>query len=141
MEKEGYKLKFFSTAKRRFEPAWVEQYNAIEIAEKGTQLYFVTVTPVGMEVEIENADRIKSPAESLSSLEKALNLSIAKEEQTDKEIDQLAVAQLNTLKEAKLSLTDNFEYSKVVLNTSDLADGALMLLEVCVPKSDTQNVH
>ena len=67
LEKAGYELRFFISPAKSFKQEWTEEYNAIVVAEHASRLYFVTVTPKDVTVDID-AETAKMPDASLASL-------------------------------------------------------------------------
>lgn len=133
LESAGYKLQFFIAPDKVFNNEWVETYNAIIVAKKSSRSYFVTVTPVGVEVEVD-VEQAKLPTASLSALneEKArVENQLATLEQEYKDI---AAANLNTLRVAYEALLHDVEFSKVSLGGEKVSGDKLLLLEGWVPE-------
>lgn len=137
LHEAGYIMRFFSCPQRNFMPGWIDDYNAILIHEEGSMVYFITITPTGEPVDIDSADRIKPGKQSLHTLEQQWKASLEKETAIEKEINNFALKNLNTLKRAALRLREEFEYANVKLNTEQHADNKLMLVEGWVPVTKT----
>lgn len=133
LERAGYRIRFFTVSERQFEKEWEDRYHAFRIAEVGHRIYFVTVTPNDQSVELENTEPVKLPDLSLTQLEQERMECSEAEKDTETEIDQFARRHLNDLRQAWVRIKENFEYSKVILDTEKQADDKLMLLQGWVP--------
>ena len=135
LEKEGYDINFFISPVKSFRQEWVEQYNAIVVAEQTSRYYFVTITPAGMQVDID-AESAKLPDASLSSLCKEKERVEQQIESLSKELEEIATAQLNTLRAAHEALMHELEFMKVALDGEKVSGEKLVLLEGWVPEEN-----
>ncbi len=130
LEKDGYKLKFFSCSKSAFEDDW-----GVIVAEQGGNIYFTQILH-NNEPAIDLGDKVK---------EITLSDKCASElEQDVKNLEGLLVAenarieawQLQELPKLKKELQEvrgQIDWKKVNLNTDTLAEGSLKLLEGFCP--------
>ncbi len=136
IEAAGYAIDFFVTGGKNFNEEWCGKYNAIKVAEKQARVYFVTVTPVGTELDVD-AEAARIPSTSLAALEKE-KLRIEKHaESLAKELDNHAKTSLNTLRAAYDALMHDIEFEKVALDGEKVSGDKLVLLEGWVPDENT----
>lgn len=133
----GFVLNFFATSVRKFDPEWEISYNAFEIDQVGSTIYFVTVTRPDETVEVD-ADRItlsyKTTPEldvEIANLYEKINALIA-------EIQHRAVSDYNTLKEAEVQTLTDVAFNKALLNTYSEADDKVKLLEGWCPEGSEE---
>ena len=136
LEKAGYRLQFFITAEKNFAPEWAEKYNAITVSSLSSRLHFVTVTPLGVEVDID-AEQAKLPTASLSSLKGEKERMQQHLDALENEYKELAASSLNTLRAAHTALQYEVEFSKVALGGEKVSGDKLLLLEGWVPEENT----
>ncbi len=63
----GFCVDFYSCPERNYDSAWEDLYHAVPINKLASKVYFVTVTKVGEEVDMD-AEQIKLPKLSLSEI-------------------------------------------------------------------------
>ncbi|MDR2083806.1 MAG: ATPase [Bacteroidales bacterium] len=132
LAENGYYINFFTCPERNFLKEWQDEYNALIISESSSQYYFITVTKE-KHVNIE-ADTVKLPNERLSDL-------YSEQEKLEKDLDKILITTdeyvkeylLTLEKEAKHNQTD-FDFSKVRLETEDIAGDKVKLIECWVPE-------
>lgn len=136
----GYQVGFYICSDRQFKEDWVEQYNAIIVNRMGAKVYFVTITPnsVFLELDVEAA---RLPEISLSALQERLDTIRREQEKIDIQLKQLADTAIPDLQVAQAELYSQIEFSKVVLSTDALADNKLMLLEGWAPTERVENIR
>ena len=133
---EGYVLNFFQTSVKSYDPEWNEKYNAVIIKQKGSRIYFVTVTD-GSVPEID-AELMRLPVNRLSEL-------LAEVDRLHVEI-KLATEQLTSLANNKLSvlrkkieeLKGCIDFSSVVYSGEKVTGDKLLLLQGWVPEEDAE---
>ncbi len=135
LERAGYEIRFFISPEKSFKQEWIDEYNAIVIAENASRIYFVTVTPKGADVDID-AETAKIPDASLASLNNELERVKSRMEAFAKEFDALAAAELNTLRAAHEALMHDVEFMKVALDGEKVSGDKLVLLEGWVPEDN-----
>lgn len=131
---EGYSLNFFQTSVKSFDPEWADKYNAVIVKQKGSRVYFVTVTD-GSVPEID-AELMRLPESRLSAL-------LAEAERLQVEIN-LATEQLTSLATNKLpvlkakveQLKSSIDFSSVVYSGEKVTGDKLLLLQGWVPEED-----
>lgn len=111
---------------------WVDLYNATIIGREGSKLYFVTVTPVGEEVELD-VEAVKLPGSSLSALKQRHQEMLKQQEDFQQQLKQLAATVLPDLQAAQHEVQTQIEFSKVILSSDAVAGNKLMLLEGWAP--------
>ena len=135
LESAGYDIRFFISPAKNFCQEWVDEYNAIVVAEQASRLYFVTVTPKHVVVDID-AEVAKLPDASLSALESEKERVEQQIETFSAELDKLAVAELNTLRAANDALMHDLEFMKVALDGEKVSGDKLVLLEGWAPEEN-----
>ena len=135
LESAGYDIRFFISPVKNFCHEWVDEYNAIIVAEQASRLYFVTVTPKHVVVDID-AEVAKLPDASLSALESEKERVEQQIETFSAELDKLAVAELNTLRAANDALMHDLEFMKVALDGEKVSGDKLVLLEGWAPEEN-----
>ena len=139
LEKAGYNVQFFMSSIKAFDNEWEKKYNAIKVAEKQSRIYFVTVTPNGVTVDID-AEPARLPSSSLSKLISEKDRVQKAIEAKTSELDNLAAEQLNTLREAHAQLLHNIEFAKVVLDGKKVSGDKLLLLEGWFPEENGEEL-
>lgn len=136
----GYQVGFYICSDRQFKEDWVEQYNATIINRIGAKVYFVTITPnsVLLDLDVEAA---RLPEISLSALKERLDTIRREQEEIDIQLKKLADTAIPDLQAAQAELYSQIEFSKVVLSTDTLADNKLMLLEGWAPTERVENIR
>ena len=131
----GYKVNFFITATKDFKEEWCEQYNAIVVSAQSTKLYFVTVTPSAVSLDID-AEVAKMPSASLSALEaeeRSISDEIAAKEL---KLQEFAAKNLATIVAGQALLNKKMEFSEVVFSGEKVSGDKLLLLQGWVPEAD-----
>ena len=138
-EKAGRQIKFYSCRDREFQADWSKKFDAVEVARRGSIVYFVTVTPMGYEEEPE-AEKMRLSDCSLGQLKTALRENENHAEDVQKRLDAMAIGHLNNLNEMQRQLHENIDLSKVHLQTEKKADEKLILLEGWAPEIKEQEL-
>lgn len=137
LREAGYELTFFTCPTSKFEPKWIDTYNATLVNNYQSVTYFVTVTKVGTPIDIE-ADRPKMPAMDLPQLRESLKAVEDEIKVVGDEIVRFANEKYGQLVAFDKWLTNEFNYNNVIAQTSHLADDKLMFLEGWVPTENAQ---
>jgi V/A-type H+-transporting ATPase subunit I len=128
LKQAGYDVSFYTCPSSRFDPKWVDEYNAIVINNVQSVTYFVTITKETTRVDID-AEYPKMPDRGLAQLKTRY----AKREEeirlADEEIKDFAASQYHTLMEFDKQLQDDFNLSNVIVQTDKQAGDKLMFLE------------
>ena len=138
-EKTGRQIKFYSCRDREFQADWQERFNAMEVARRGSTLYFITITPTKFEEEPE-AEMIRISVLSLGEWQKTLLKNENQTADVQKQLDAMAIGQLNNLKEMQRQLHENIDLGKVQLQGEKKADDKLILLEGWAPEIKEQEL-
>ncbi|MDR1402330.1 MAG: ATPase [Tannerellaceae bacterium] len=128
LKKAGYIVSFFTCPTSRFEPEWVDTYNAILINNFQSVTYFITITKEGTVLDID-AERPKMPDRGLTKLQARydqLNLDL---KQLDEQLTAMAVEEYHTLGELDKNLQDEFNLAHAIVQTDKQAGDKLMFLE------------
>lgn len=135
LSEAGYNVNFFITATKDFKEEWCEKYNAIVVSVQSTKLYFVTVTPSAVSLDID-AEVAKMPSASLSALEaeeRSISDEIAAKEL---KLQEFATKNLATIIAGQALLTKKMEFSDVVFSGEKVSGDKLLLLQGWVPEAD-----
>ena len=128
----GYEMNLYICPMKDFRAEWEEQYNAMPVNEAKGRLYFVTVTPVGAQPDVD-AELVRCPQTSLSGLEQQ----IQSEEQACRQIQDelLAMARLHLqdLRQLDNEWRSSLAFDQVVLGTTHAAGDKLMVLQGWIP--------
>lgn len=135
----GYQIGFYLCSDKQFSQEWIDKYNAVVINRVGAKVYFVTITPNHLMVELD-VEAARLPETSLSSLKERLEMIHKEQEQIDTRLKQLAETVIPDLQAAQVDLHAQIEFSKVVLSTDALADNKLMLLEGWAPSERVEEI-
>lgn len=135
----GYQIGFYLCSDKQFSQEWIDKYNAVVINRVGAKVYFVTITPNHLMVELD-VEAARLPETSLSSLKERLEMIHKEQEQIDTRLKQLAETVIPDLQAAQVDLHAQIEFSKVVLSTDSLADNKLMLLEGWAPSERVEEI-
>lgn len=128
LKKAGFDVTFFSCPTSKFEPKWVEEYNAILINNIQSVTYFVTITKEGTPIDID-AERPKMPDRGLSKLQKRYELLKLDIKALDDKIKEAAASEYNTLQEFDKNLENEFNLAHAIIQTDKHAGDKLMFLE------------
>ena len=139
LREAGYELNFFVTSSKSYQSEWESDYNAIIIAEKQSRVYFVTITPQGVAVDID-AEPAKLPTASLASLEDELATVTARIGELETELARIARDGLNTLKAAQELQRRDIEFTKVMLGGEKVSGDKLVMLEGWVPEESVASL-
>ena len=128
LKENGFDVTFFTCPTSKFEPKWVEEYNAILINNFQSVTYFVTITKEGTLIEID-AEKPKMPDRGLSKLLARRDKLREDIKQTDDKLAALAASDYQTLDLLNRQLLDDFNLAHAVVQTDRQADDKLMFLE------------
>lgn len=138
LESAGYRLNYFVCDRKLFSEQWIEQYNATIVSD-GKQVRFVTVTPVGEDVQVA-AEQQSLPQVSLSDLQKELAAAEQQLEQNAQSIRLFAADNVGTFISQRDHLVQSINLSKVRLNGEGMAEGKLILLQGWIPAKNVDEV-
>ena len=132
LREAGYQVDFYICSEKLFKQEWVDLYHATVINQVGSKMYFMTVTPITDQVELE-VEYAKLPDVSLTDLQRQQEELSKEYDSVQEGIKGLAATVLPDLEAAQRAVYSQIELSKVVLSTDALADNKLMLLEGWIP--------
>ena len=138
LQKNGWKVQFFSCPERNFDAAWLDDYNAIVISKRDGLCYFVIVNQQLVAID---AETVNLPHKNYSDL-------LAQKEEKEKQLgddrhslSEYCAAAISTVESAIVALQDEIDLMKVRLGGEQKADGSLVLLEGWVPLENSQAVQ
>lgn len=137
LEDAGWQLRFYSCQDKEFREEWITDYNAIPVNTVGKYVYFVTVTPGPVELEVEP---IRMPSLSLSELCAQRKDVKAMAAAVEEELKAFCRSHYRTLERGNLELQGEIDLLKVKLNSEQMAEGAVVLLEGWIPLDNEPEV-
>jgi V/A-type H+/Na+-transporting ATPase subunit I len=140
IEKQGYRVHFFTTSQKKFDPAWQSDYNLEIISQPEGQIYFVIIQPKDDIIEIE-AEEVKIPERSASSVLqeiKELKDSIAS---TEKYLQENAKAFLPKLIAARDETKGRVSFDQVIQNSLSEAEDHVKIVEGWAPVNKVADVN
>ena len=124
----GYLVSFFTCPSEKFNPAWIEDYNATLINDFQSISYFVTISKMGEELNIE-AEHAKMPEMGLRKLHARLE-EVEKELATlDNKLREKTLSTQNTLIEFDKDVENEYNFIKAHAQADAKAGDKVMLLE------------
>jgi len=132
LSENGWITSFYSTSARNWNSEWETKHNAFQIAQKGANVLFVTITKKGEDFEIE-ADKIRLPRKVLNDVFDEVKGFRQEKILIDSELRSFAASNLFSLILYKNQVQQEFDFDKVVLNTNKAAEGKISLLEGFLP--------
>lgn len=136
---KGYQLNFYTCAVREFQQEWEEKYNAITVLEDGTTKYFVTVTHVGEEVDI-NVEKAKMSSSTLAQLNKMLEEIYQEKQLTEDAVRKLANVEKESFDLYLKEVASEMEFSKVHLSGVSYAGDKLIMLVGWIPEDKKEDL-
>lgn len=128
----GYAIGFYICSEGNYKEEWATEYNAVVVNRVSSKVFFVTVTKVGQEVDLD-VEQAKLPPYSLAHIETLCSTTEQAVKENEERLVALSVTEQPSLKAALKELQSRIEFSKVVLSTEHVADDKLMLLEGWAP--------
>jgi V/A-type H+/Na+-transporting ATPase subunit I len=128
----GKHVHFFGVNRSKFDESWGEQYNAVEVSQNGSMLYFIVITDSAKAPDIA-ADLIRIPHKELKTLQAEKHELETAIQKAEHKLDQIAEAEIEILKDYLTEINNEFEFNKVAIQTERKADNRVMLLEGFVP--------
>lgn len=140
LNEAGYTVGFYTCPTAKFEPKWVDQYNAMLIDNFQSLTYFITFTPQGVEVDID-ADQAKLPEHSWKELQLKKETIEQSIQQVREEILQFALENLNTIEAFDNLIVNEFSWINIHHQTKKEAEERLMYLEGWVPEEKVETLE
>lgn len=138
LSKAGWYVQFYSCLEKEYDEQWGELYNAVRIQDKGGHVYFVTVTPERISLDIEP---VRLPSSSLSDLRGKKTDIEAQIEQATKDVKVFCKTYYRTMENCASNLQGDIDFLKVKLNGEKMAEGAVVLLEGWIPENNESEVR
>ncbi len=135
LKSAGYNVGFYLVSAKGFDPEWSNLYNAIVVNTIASKSYFVTVTPCGMDFEIE-AETARLAARPLAELKKAYSDVTVNIVAVNDQLKSCAEEYLPVMRAYCKDLQGRIEFSKVALDGEKVSGDKLVLLEGWVPEED-----
>lgn len=132
-------MNFFVCSESAFNSEWVDKFNATLINRQNSRLYFITITEAGSPLYLE-AESIKLPSESLSSLIAKHDEFLLKAQKAEEAISVLASTKLISLKEYLKEVEGAIEFDQVLLNTQSALEDKLMVLQGWIPAVEAEQI-
>lgn len=137
LKEAGYEITFFTCPTSRYEPVWGEQYNAFLVNSFQSVSYFLTVTHLGTQIDID-AERAKMPEFDKKGLTSMISQVKAEIEAVDDKLQNMAPESVAKLQAYDRLLQDKFNMKNAWVQTDKVADDKLMLLEGWVPAENAK---
>ncbi len=139
LEKAGYRLNFFIIAENKYNPAWETLYDVLIVKSSGSKIYFLTVTRNDQVADELNLEEVKMPGVSLESLNNLIR-SLQEKIQRQKEKLKSLSADLPSVRAAIRELEAEMVFTKVVQNTTPIAENRVMLLQGWAPVDNVPEI-
>lgn len=140
LREKGYQLYFYTCAAREFQQEWIDKYNAIKIHEDGTTIYFVTLTHVGEEVDI-NVEKAKLSNNTLDELNRMLEDCYKEKQETEELIRKIANVEKASFDLYYREVASEMEFSKVHLSGVSYAGDKLVMLVGWIPEDKKEELN
>lgn len=137
LESAGWQVRFYVCQDKEYDEAWADQYNAITVQKAGKYIYFVTVTPGPADIGIEP---LRMPSYSLSELKKQKKETEAAVVRANEELKAFCRANYRTMEHYNTLLQSDIDLLEVKLNSEQMAEGAVVLLEGWIPEENEAEV-
>lgn len=137
LKNSGWYIQFYTCSEKEFNEDWVDRYQVVRIHESAGHIYFVTVTPQPVDLELEP---LRLPAFSLSELGRQREELLKELADTNAALTAFSKANYRALEKDSLKLEGEMELWKVKLNSERMADGAVLLLEGWIPEDKEADV-
>lgn len=137
LEEAGWYMQFYVCTEKEYDESWEQEHGAVRICEDGPRIYFVTVTPQPVQLDIEP---LRLPALSLQELadkKRGVEEEIVR---TESELTHYCQAHAIRMEQCCAELESEIDLLKVKLNSAPMAEGAVMLLEGWAPEENEEQV-
>lgn len=131
LSEAGARIDFFLCNSSKFKEQWIEENNAIEVADEAGQMYFITVSYDGKRPEID-AEPFDMPESSLSEMHKNLK-SLVREKEIILNFFERASRSLDSLENAKNKLKQDLDFETIVESSEYAVEDKLVVLEAWLP--------
>ena len=134
LSEAGLSVGFYSCSEGNYDSTWEDTYNAMIINCVSSRIYFVTVTKVSQEIDLD-VEQAKLPPYSLNRLQTLCDETVQALADNEEKLRLLAEKELPSLRAALKEVNGEMEFSKVMLNTESTVGEKLMLLQGWAPAS------
>lgn len=131
LSEAGARIDFFICNSSKFKEEWVEENNAIEIADESGQRFFITISYDGKRPEID-AEPFEMPESSLAEMKNNLS-SLKKDKEIILSFFSRASQSVTSLEKAKNSLKQDLDFETIVESSEYAAEDKLIVLEAWLP--------
>lgn len=137
LEQAGWYMQFYVCTEKEYDEAWEQNAGAVRISEDGPRIYFVTVTPKPVQLDIEP---LRLPALSWQELSQKRQACEEEIGRTEAELDRYCQANALRMEQCCAELESDIDLLKVKLSSAPMAEGAVLLLEGWVPEENEAQV-
>lgn len=132
LKEHRIKLRYYTTAVKKFDEKWLQEYPIEIISQHAGQIYFVMVEKGYLTDEIP-AEEMREPEKPLSELLQAKELLEKDIEEINAMFDMHAKESLEAIKKYCLQMIESAEFDKAIMFTIPEAEEKVMLLEGWAP--------
>jgi len=136
IRQSGYITSFYTCQKSHFDNEWLSKNNAFVINEVQSNVYFLTLTPIGFPVAVD-ADQVKLPSRDYNHICSEIDAAGREKAEIDATLLEIARDYTAPLKKYKTEIENQIAWSQTVAKTSSEAGDKLMLLEGWIPNDKT----
>lgn len=137
LKDNGYVVRFFTCPARNYQPEWEEQFCATIINQTADHLYFITVTPAEMPVDLD-AEAVILPQKSLNQAVQERKAEEKAVQDLENQLTEVGQKHLPDLRAWLQELRSSVAFDQVVLSTERAAEDKVMILEGWVPAPKEQ---
>jgi V/A-type H+-transporting ATPase subunit I len=137
LEEKGWYMHFHTVSESKFDPQWMEDYNAIKLDINGSQICFATFTQEAGVPPVE-AEHVRLSDKSMANWEIDLEHIEQRSKEITNELAMIAKEEVETLRYNEKRVNDHINFEKVELSGDAAAEEKLMILEGYVPVENEQ---
>lgn len=135
LEKEGIKVRFFTTSEKNFSLEWETKYYISKISETSGNIYFVVMErPEDEAIDID-AEEVRVPKRNYKEIEEEIEDINKRKSEIAATIDTYSQKAVDKLEAAIKTFSTEFDKDVVFLNTISETDEKVKVLEGWVPKT------
>lgn len=132
LNNEGYHLNFFVCPNNKYNPEWEELYDIYIVNKETSRTYIITISKDDKIEELLDLEEEKLPDISLTDLNGVIENLTQQIEDTEKSMEVLS-NDIPSIDAALNEINREITYTKVIQNTSSVADNKIMLLQGWAP--------
>jgi V/A-type H+-transporting ATPase subunit I len=133
LAEKGWHLHFHVSSQSKFDEKWLNEYDAFQVAQHGSQIYFATFTQNAAVPPIE-AEHIRISEKSITGWKKDLEIIDIRIAEIENLLKSIAKEQIETLRYFEKKVKDEISFEKVELSGDKAAEEKLLILEGYVPE-------